>query len=642
LRIGFIEPHLRRYGGIRRMVELANHLVPRGHEVIFYLPDRERLACEWMPCRGAIRPLSEGFDERLDVVCFNEETQWFVPQLFRKADKRIFYALHYARLYGKSGSWESIRADVDYQLANSRWTADRIEEETGHRPEVLLGGVNRSHFRPVDVATRYPILCVGDNRWWKGTDVIRAAGELLGLPVETYAQKNLPQERMAQEYCRAEVFVVGSDFDGFAWPGLEALACGVPLVTTDNGGCREYAVEGVTALVVPPRDPQAMAAAIDRLRNDRRLADKLRRNGLELVDQRFGWDQAASRFEAILEGVVDGALERPGGLQPNLRARVTDPVLSVVVLAWDQLHHTQRCVESLRQHTDVPYELIIVDNGSEAMPAAYAAQAADVPVLNEDNLGFSVGMNQGMAAARGRYIAFVNNDTAFPPGWASRLIATFEAHPRAGLVVPAVTAAGNKRTVRAAASDSIEVLRPFEAPPSAVVYLMERSAAAALQGWGVEYLVASAEDVDLCFKIWVNGLDIVFDQRVLVEHVAKGTAGPKLDDYEAVWARNRAVLLAKWTSAAPEVPDIGTVSEGEFARNLAIARSVAGWMQQYFRARDRMPTNRLLRPLLRVLRPLAVHAARFAERNQDRPWVRRIVSAARERPAVERLGRRLK
>ena len=46
----------------------------------------------------------------------------------------------------------------------------------------------------------------------------------------------------------ARVFAVGSWFEGFCQPGLEALACGTSLVTTDNGGCREYAVHEETTL----------------------------------------------------------------------------------------------------------------------------------------------------------------------------------------------------------------------------------------------------------------------------------------------------------------------------------------------------------------------------------------------------------
>src|SRR5437764_535484 len=109
--------------------------------------------------------------------------------------------------------------------------------------------------------------------------------------------------------------------------GLEALACGVPLVTTDNGGCREYADDGETALVVPPRDPAAMAAAIRELLEDRELATKLVANGLEVVARDFDWEKRTAEFAQVLDGVSAGTALAP---PPGRPAPPTDPQLSIV------------------------------------------------------------------------------------------------------------------------------------------------------------------------------------------------------------------------------------------------------------------------------------------------------------------------
>jgi len=113
------------------MVEFANRLVDRNHDVTFYLPDGVDLRCAWMRCAARVKPMTEGFGDELDVILFNHEPQWHVIERFERARRRIFYALHYSRLYGKEGSWESLRAPVDLQLANSNWTADQICAETG-------------------------------------------------------------------------------------------------------------------------------------------------------------------------------------------------------------------------------------------------------------------------------------------------------------------------------------------------------------------------------------------------------------------------------------------------------------------------------------------------------------------------------
>jgi GT2 family glycosyltransferase len=339
-----------------------------------------------------------------------------------------------------------------------------------------------------------------------------------------------------------------------------------------------------------------MAAALRRLLDDDELARKLAANGLDVVDRDFDWERRTDELAEVLDGVV----ARPAAAPLVARPEPPDPVVSVVVLAWDNLVATQRFVESLRRHTDVPYEAVIVDNGSEWEAANYAAAAADRAVLNPENLGFARGMNQGLAAARGEYVAFCNNDTELPAGWASRLLATARANERAAIVVPAFTAARHEGFVRTVPGTAVETLPPFSAPPPAIVYLMRTEQARALGGWGEEYEIASGEDLDLCFKVWTNDLDIVFDTGVLVEHEGKGSAS-RLDDWEGLWAANRERFLDKW-SGDGAVPFLGTCSEERFARNREVARGAAGWMRQYFRNRDALQRRRLRRPHVRVAR----------------------------------------
>src|SRR5437879_3346698 len=109
MRLGFVEPHLACFGGIRRMVEFANRLVARGHDVTFYLPPDAELRCSWMPCDAAVKPITAGFGDDLDVVLFNHEPQWHLLERFEHARRPLFYALHYARLHDQEGTWELVR-----------------------------------------------------------------------------------------------------------------------------------------------------------------------------------------------------------------------------------------------------------------------------------------------------------------------------------------------------------------------------------------------------------------------------------------------------------------------------------------------------------------------------------------------------
>jgi glycosyltransferase involved in cell wall biosynthesis len=72
-----------------------------------------------------------------------------------------------------------------------------------------------------------------------------------------------------------DVFVLSSRFEGLPLTLLEAMEAGLPIVATDVGGVCEAVADGETALVVPPEDPLALAAAIEALLDDRELARRL-------------------------------------------------------------------------------------------------------------------------------------------------------------------------------------------------------------------------------------------------------------------------------------------------------------------------------------------------------------------------------
>jgi glycosyltransferase involved in cell wall biosynthesis len=82
-------------------------------------------------------------------------------------------------------------------------------------------------------------------------------------------------------------------------PPMEAMACGAALVTYDNGGCRDYARDGDTALVAPRRDVGALAAQLERLATDATLRARIAAAGTAYVTTAFDWDRAVARLERL-------------------------------------------------------------------------------------------------------------------------------------------------------------------------------------------------------------------------------------------------------------------------------------------------------------------------------------------------------
>jgi glycosyltransferase involved in cell wall biosynthesis len=105
-------------------------------------------------------------------------------------------------------------------------------------------------------------------------------------------------------YAAMDMFVLASHREGFPLSPMEASAMGVPAVVTDIRGCRQVVDDGATGLLVPPRDPDALAAAIARLATDpalrRRLGSAARRKAIESFGHQRCVEVVLATYERLL------------------------------------------------------------------------------------------------------------------------------------------------------------------------------------------------------------------------------------------------------------------------------------------------------------------------------------------------------
>jgi len=101
-----------------------------------------------------------------------------------------------------------------------------------------------------------------------------------------------------------DVFVLPSRFEGLSLALLEAMAAGRPVVATAVSGTVEVVRHEATGLLVPPNDPEALAAALRRLLAERALAERLARAGQEHVLTRYTIEPVARRYEAMYEELL--------------------------------------------------------------------------------------------------------------------------------------------------------------------------------------------------------------------------------------------------------------------------------------------------------------------------------------------------
>ncbi|HEU4427420.1 MAG TPA: glycosyltransferase family 4 protein [Myxococcota bacterium] len=126
-----------------------------------------------------------------------------------------------------------------------------------------------------------------------------------------FEPKFLELPDLVREYSTGRVAVVPSFFEGFGFPASEAMACGIPVVANAAGALPEVVgTDGSAGLLVAPRNPAALAAAIADVLAEPARAERMGRAARERVLRLFRWEQAAAQLVSVFEEVRRAAHRR--------------------------------------------------------------------------------------------------------------------------------------------------------------------------------------------------------------------------------------------------------------------------------------------------------------------------------------------
>jgi glycogen synthase len=127
----------------------------------------------------------------------------------------------------------------------------------------------------------------------------------LGLSDRVLRVGHVDDDRtLAQAYREAELVVLPSEYEAFGLVLLEALAAGTAVVATRVGGIPDFLEDGRSGLLVRPRAPAELGAAIERLWTDRELARRIGAYGRDSVVPRYTWDALVDRLDTVYREVV--------------------------------------------------------------------------------------------------------------------------------------------------------------------------------------------------------------------------------------------------------------------------------------------------------------------------------------------------
>lgn len=238
-------------------------------------------------------------------------------------------------------------------------------------------------------------------------------------------------------------------------------------------------------------------------------------------------------------------------------------LVSIIVLNWNGRAYLETCLTALAGQNYPTFEIIVVDNGSSDGSVAWLAEHYPTVriISNLENRGFAAGNNQGIQAARGEYIALLNNDTQVAPDWLAQLVRGLEVDPRCGMVASRMVFADNPEVInstgicvdRSGISWDREGGQPVAHTECNPMAIFGACAGAALYrralfddiGVFDEDFFAYLEDVDLAWRAQWRGWKAFSTPTALVLHHHSATTGDGSPFKTYLLSQNKIQLLVK-------------------------------------------------------------------------------------------------
>lgn len=348
MRITFLTPHLNISGGVKAILEYAHRLSQRGHEVTVICPQPtfaemrirgkniptffpKRFLMNtlkhkpfWIDVAAKIKCVASWEEKHIPdgdiVVATAWQTAPYVKDYSSRKGKKIYLIQHYETLYHAPNS--EAKADETYRynirkIVISSWLRKIMRKKFNSEAELLVTPVNFNQLYPArNGYNDSKKICMLHHFYsWKGVDD--------GIEAFEIAKKRFPEIQLVmfganlrkvsprceyyykpwgsdlrKIYNSCDIFLCPSWREGLAMCSMEAMACKCALVSTDNGGCSDYAIHEKTALLSPARYPGKLAENLIRLLEDESLLKTIAQDGYEHV-RRYTWDKAVDKMEKI-------------------------------------------------------------------------------------------------------------------------------------------------------------------------------------------------------------------------------------------------------------------------------------------------------------------------------------------------------
>lgn len=232
----------------------------------------------------------------------------------------------------------------------------------------------------------------------------------------------------------------------------------------------------------------------------------------------------------------------------------------IVICIWNNLEVTRDCIESIYKNTAYPYyRLVLIDNASDEPTKSYLESIKNDPrfnvilIRNEENLGNTKAVNQGLKASDAAYVCNLDNDTYVTDGWLSEMITIAESDPTIGIVAPG-RKGGQPLTsnsiidIEAKAKDIAQ--RKGQQREMALIdcfcALIKREVINTVGLWDEIYSPGYYDDSDYCRRTVAHGYKLVCALGAYVYHREGGSFKKRNKFRDEIFARNQKIYNERY------------------------------------------------------------------------------------------------